>query len=111
MEIEHTLQRRDFLFLVYFCSIFIIFLFPLFYAFVFCIVENRATFNVSFVCNVRLKRQACKFKLDTADVMCANYTRFGPLNELKLKQIVARVGPVSVAIYASLKTFKFYKNG
>ncbi|CAL8287694.1 unnamed protein product [Merluccius merluccius] len=53
----------------------------------------------------------CKYKVESRAANCSGYMVLQKGNETRLKQAVALVGPVSVAIDASQKTFSFYKSG
>ncbi|KAK0151372.1 Cathepsin K [Merluccius polli] len=53
----------------------------------------------------------CKYKVESRAANCSGYIVLPKGNETRLKQAVASVGPVSVAIDSSQKTFSFYKSG
>ncbi|XP_075700847.1 cathepsin S-like [Rhinoderma darwinii] len=53
----------------------------------------------------------CNYNPSTKATTCVKYTEVNPGTEDNLKQVVANVGPVSVAIDARHPSFYFYKNG
>lgn len=53
----------------------------------------------------------CKFKKEDIGATVTGYVRVRQYSEADLKKAVATVGPVSVAIDASRKSFQFYKEG
>jgi len=53
----------------------------------------------------------CRFNIDTVGATCSGYVEIPPTREDKLKEAVATVGPVSVAIDAGNESFQLYKSG
>lgn len=67
--------------------------------------------KMNLVCDVLTKKNKCRFKYETAEVIHKGHVLSLRETESSLKDIVARVGPVSVAIYANGTYFKEYTNG
>ncbi|XP_061164739.1 procathepsin L-like [Saccostrea echinata] len=53
----------------------------------------------------------CKFRPSNVGAKCTGIVNIPSGNELQLQKAVASVGPISVAIDASVKTFHLYKEG
>ncbi|KAG8013306.1 Cathepsin L [Nibea albiflora] len=53
----------------------------------------------------------CRYKPDSVGATCTGYTDVKRFDEDALKEAVATIGPVSIAIDASHYTFRFYQSG
>jgi cathepsin L len=57
------------------------------------------------------RRGACRFSRSKVGGVASGFVSLPRLNEFKLMEAVATVGPVSVAVDASLQSFAYYGHG